>query len=48
LRYGFEVVKLKRIVAIAKSGNLASRRVMAKVGMKYEKNAHFYRYGVVY
>lgn len=48
LRYGFEVVKLERIVAIAKPENLASRRVMEKVGMKYEKNAYFYGYDVVY
>jgi ribosomal-protein-alanine N-acetyltransferase len=48
LKYGFEVVKLERIVAIAKPENLASRRVMEKVGMKYEKNAHFYGYDVVY
>ena len=41
LKYGFEVVKLKRIVAIAKPGNIAFRCVMEKVGMKYEKNAHF-------
>jgi ribosomal-protein-alanine N-acetyltransferase len=48
LRYGFEIVKLERIVAIAKPENIASRRVMEKVGMKYEKNAHFYNTDVVY
>lgn len=48
LKYGFEVVKLDRIVAIAQPKNLASRRVMEKVGMKYEKAAYFYNKDVVY
>lgn len=48
LKYGFEVVKLERIVAVAKPENLASRRVMEKVGMKYEKDAHYYDSDVVY
>ncbi len=48
LKYGFEVVKLERIVAIAKPENIASRRVMEKVGMKYEKDAYYYDNDVVY
>lgn len=48
LKYGFEVAKLERIVAIAKSENIASRRVMEKVGMKYEKDAYYYNNNVVY
>jgi ribosomal-protein-alanine N-acetyltransferase len=48
LKYGFEVVKLERIVAIAKPENIASRRVMEKVGMKYEKDAYYYENDVVY
>ncbi len=48
LKYGFEVAKFKRIVAIAKPENVASRRVMEKVGMKYEKNAYYYNNNVVY
>lgn len=48
LKYGFEVAELKRIVAIAKPENVASRRVMEKVGMKYEKNAYYYNNNVVY
>ncbi len=48
LKYGFEVAKLEKIVAVAKPENVASRRVMEKVGMKYEKNAHFYENDVVY
>jgi ribosomal-protein-alanine N-acetyltransferase len=38
LKYGFEVLKLERIVAVADTENMASRRVMEKVGMKYQHN----------
>lgn len=48
LRYGFEVLNLERIVAVASPKNLASRRVMEKVGMKYEKDAFYYQSDVVY
>lgn len=48
LKYGFEEVGLERIVAIAKPQNIASQRVMQKVGMKYEKNAYYYNTDVVY
>ncbi len=48
LKYGFEQVGLDRIVAIARPQNIASQRVMQKVGMKYEKNAHYYNSDVVY
>ena len=48
LKYGFEQVGLERIVAIAKPKNIASQRVMQLVGMKYEKNAHYYNTDVVY
>ncbi|MEH1882174.1 GNAT family N-acetyltransferase [Nostoc sp.] len=48
LRYGFEEVKLDRIVAIAAPEHTASRRVMEKCCMKYEKNAHFYNLDVAY
>jgi ribosomal-protein-alanine N-acetyltransferase len=48
LKYGFEVIRLEKIVAIAKPENIASRRVMEKVGMKYEKDAYFYNTNVVY
>jgi ribosomal-protein-alanine N-acetyltransferase len=37
LRHGFETAKLSRIVAIARTENGASRRVMEKVGMTYER-----------
>ncbi|MBW4441299.1 MAG: GNAT family N-acetyltransferase [Plectolyngbya sp. WJT66-NPBG17] len=48
LRFGFEQVGLARIVAIAQPENLASQRVMQKVGMTFEKNAHYYKTDVVY
>jgi ribosomal-protein-alanine N-acetyltransferase len=48
LNYGFELLKLERIVAIAQPENVASQRVMQKVGMKYEKDAHYYNCDVVY
>jgi RimJ/RimL family protein N-acetyltransferase len=48
LRFGLEQVGLDRIVAIAQPANLASQRVMQKVGMTFEKNAHYYNTDVVY
>ena len=48
LNYGFQILKLDRIVAIARPENIASQRVIQKVGMKYEKNARYYETDVVY
>jgi RimJ/RimL family protein N-acetyltransferase len=48
LKYEFEVVKLDKIVALAKPENIASRRVIEKVGIKYEKKAYFYNNNMVY
>jgi RimJ/RimL family protein N-acetyltransferase len=48
LQYGFDVLKLEKIVAVARPENIASQRVMQKVGMKYEKNARYYDSDVVY
>jgi len=42
LRYGFEELKLDRIIALAVPENAASRRVMEKIGMQYEKTAVHY------
>ena len=41
LAYGFEQLKLKRIIAIAMKDNQASIRVMEKVGMEFEKLAPY-------
>lgn len=48
LRYGFEELRLKRIVAVAVPENTSSRRVMEKAGMHYVKPAHHYGVDVVY
>lgn len=39
LAYGFEVVHLDRIVAIAQSANRDSLRVMERIGMRFEREA---------
>ena len=41
LDYGFEELGLKRIIAIAVKDNLASIRVMQKVGMQFEKEFYY-------
>jgi ribosomal-protein-alanine N-acetyltransferase len=38
LKYGFEVLRLEKIVAVANTENRSSRRVMEKVGMRYQHN----------
>jgi ribosomal-protein-alanine N-acetyltransferase len=47
LKFGFYERRFERIVAITKPGNLASQRVMKKLGMKYEGEACYYGYDVV-
>jgi ribosomal-protein-alanine N-acetyltransferase len=42
LRYGFEVARLERIVAVALPEHGASRRVMEKVGLTYEGRVEVY------
>jgi RimJ/RimL family protein N-acetyltransferase len=42
LAYGFEVLKLDRIIALAKPENTASRRVIEKIGMQYIRNAKYW------
>ncbi len=41
LTYGFDKLKLKRIIAIAMKENKASIRVMEKVGMEFDKFAPY-------
>ena len=48
LRYGFEELGCDRLVAIAKPENIASRRVMEKAGMQYEKDIEYYGVSWVY
>ncbi|HEY8203772.1 MAG TPA: GNAT family N-acetyltransferase [Pyrinomonadaceae bacterium] len=47
LRFGFEDRGFDRIVAITKPLNAASIHVLEKLGMKYEKHAHYYDLDVV-
>jgi RimJ/RimL family protein N-acetyltransferase len=42
LRYGFEELGLDRIIAVAVPANIASRRVMEKMGMQYQGIAFYY------
>jgi len=42
LAYGFDVLKLDRIIALAKPDNVASRRVIEKIGMHYVKDAEYW------
>jgi RimJ/RimL family protein N-acetyltransferase len=42
LRYGFEEVKLERIVAVTRRENVASQRVMRSTGMKWEGEGRYY------
>jgi ribosomal-protein-alanine N-acetyltransferase len=42
LRYGFEKLKLDRIVGVVALENYASQRVLEKVGMRYERLGRHY------
>ncbi len=42
LKYGFEQLNFKKIVAVAVPENVGSRRVMEKIGMKYDYVGQFY------
>jgi RimJ/RimL family protein N-acetyltransferase len=44
LRYGFETLKLQRIFATADARNLASIRVLQKLGMRHEGTLRRHRY----
>jgi RimJ/RimL family protein N-acetyltransferase len=48
LRYGFDVLKLPRIIAIAEPANRASWHIMEKLGMRYEKTIMFKGFEVVW
>ncbi|HWS54764.1 MAG TPA: GNAT family N-acetyltransferase [Pyrinomonadaceae bacterium] len=47
LRYGFEELGLERIYALTMPGNLRSRRVLERVGMKFLRNDRYYGYDCV-
>ena len=46
LRYSFENRGATKTVAVARPENLASRRVMEKLGMKFETERYFASYGL--
>jgi ribosomal-protein-alanine N-acetyltransferase len=48
LEYGFLRHRFERIIAVARPDNLASRRVMEKVGFQYERNAKFFNIEVAF
>jgi RimJ/RimL family protein N-acetyltransferase len=48
LRCGFAEMKLERIVAVVNPLNVASQRVLEKLGMKHTKNAHHYGADLMY
>jgi ribosomal-protein-alanine N-acetyltransferase len=48
LRYGFEELDLDRIVAIVQPANVASCRVVERIGLRYVKDARFYQTDVSY
>lgn len=47
LKFGFEELSFERIIAMAKSANVASHRVMQKAGMCFERAANIYGMDVV-
>lgn len=42
VRYGFGTLGLARIVAVVEPPNVASRKVLEKIGLKYQCLAHYY------
>lgn len=42
VRYGFETLGLERIVAVVEPPNVASLRVLDKIGLHYQRLAHYY------
>ena len=48
LAYGFDQANLERIIALTKPANTASRRVMEKLGMQYEKPLRIFHLDAVY
>lgn len=48
LQFGFDNIKLDRIVAVVHPDNLASQRVIEKIGLRYEKRAMYYNTDVMY
>jgi RimJ/RimL family protein N-acetyltransferase len=47
LKFGFEELRFERVIAMAKTANVASHRVMEKAGMCFERAASIYGMEVV-
>lgn len=48
ISYGFNVANLDKVIAMALPDNLASRRVIEKAGLEYEKQIHIFNLDVLY
>ena len=48
LEYGFQKLNLQNIIALAKPENIASRRVIEKIGMQFKRNAEYWGITCVY
>ena len=48
LKYGFEKQKLEEIVAVTLQENIASRKVLEKIGLQYQRLAHYYGFDVLF
>lgn len=47
LKFGFEELKFERVIAMAKTQNVRSQRVLEKSGMRFERTANIYGMDVV-
>lgn len=48
ISYGFNVSALDKLIAMVLPGNLASKRVIEKAGLRYEKQIHMFALDVFY
>lgn len=48
ISYGFDVAQLEKVIAMALPDNHASRRVIEKAGLRYEKQLHIFNLDVLY
>ncbi len=48
IRYGFETLRLRQIVAVVRPKNSASQKVLSKLGFQYVQNPHHYGFDVQY
>ncbi|MDQ6694564.1 MAG: GNAT family N-acetyltransferase, partial [Chloroflexota bacterium] len=43
LSYAFDTLQLDRIVAVTRPENKGSKHVLDKIGLKFERHAHYYK-----